>query len=165
MLRRSRQAVQEKWRRDWSKEKKEGRFAISDKFPPSCKTTRHFRELDGKRELFGRLIQARTGHGYIGEYYKQFVPDENTDCPCGEFLQTREHLLRDCPRYEDQRYILREASGDIALADILGTKEGIEALTHFLDLTGAFTKSGSQRKPYAAPTLEVEEEDGSWDNG
>lgn len=165
MLRRARQAVQEKWRRDWSREKKEGRFAISDMFPPSCKPTRHFRDLDGKRELFGRLVQARTGHGYTGEYYKQFVPDEKTDCPCGEPLQTREHLLRDCPRYEDQRYILREASDDIALADILGTKAGIEALTLFLDLSGAFTKSGKQRAPYTAPTLTLEEQDGNWDNG
>ncbi|KAJ3861090.1 hypothetical protein EV359DRAFT_18096, partial [Lentinula novae-zelandiae] len=88
---------------------------------------------------------CRTGHAYIGEYYSQFVPGENIDCPCGERPQTREHILRTCPRYEEFRYILHKVSDDICLPDILGTKEGIEALTEFLDQSGAFTKTGTHR--------------------
>ncbi|KAJ3862450.1 hypothetical protein EV359DRAFT_12033, partial [Lentinula novae-zelandiae] len=86
-----------------------------------------------------------TGHAYAGEYYSQFVPNENVNCPCGEELQTREHILRACPRYEDHRHILQKASKDICLKDILGTREGIEALTEFLDESGAFTRTGRPR--------------------
>ncbi|KAJ3853055.1 hypothetical protein EV368DRAFT_23101, partial [Lentinula lateritia] len=57
-----------------------------------------------------------------------------------------------CLRYEDSRHILRKASQDICLKDILGTKEGIEALTEFLDEIGAFTKTGKQRKAQSEPT-------------
>jgi hypothetical protein len=49
--------------------------------------------LGDKREVFGRLLQCRTGHGYTGEFYSRFVPDENVDCLCGEPLQTREHII------------------------------------------------------------------------
>ncbi|KAJ3850239.1 hypothetical protein EV368DRAFT_16294, partial [Lentinula lateritia] len=69
--------------------------------------------------------------------------------PCGEELQTCEHILRICHRYEDSRHILRKASH---LKDILGTKEGIEALTEFLDESGAFTKTGKQQKAQSEPT-------------
>ncbi|KAJ4495949.1 hypothetical protein C8J55DRAFT_400700, partial [Lentinula edodes] len=95
---------------------------------------------------------CRTGHAFLGEYYAQFVPGENINCPCGEDLQTREHILRACPRYDNFRHILRKASDDICLKEILGTEEGIEALTEFLEESGAFTKTGKQRPITEAPT-------------
>ncbi|KAJ3850085.1 hypothetical protein EV368DRAFT_46013 [Lentinula lateritia] len=94
-------------------------------------------------------MQCRTGHAFLGEYYSQFVPNKNIDCPCGEELQTREHILRACPRYVDHRHTLQKASEDICLKDILGTSEGIEALTEFLDESGAFTRTG---RPQTTPT-------------
>ena len=64
--------------------------------------------------VFGRVLQCRTGHGYIGEYYSS----ENVDCPCGKPYQTREYIIRECPLYEDQREELREASRSLYLPDI-----------------------------------------------
>ena len=112
------------------------------------------KELEKKREVFGRLMQCRTGHGYIGEYYAKFVPTENVDCPCGKNFQTREHILRDCPRYEAHRHTLREFSEDISIPEILGTTKGITALATFIEESGAFTKSGEPRKTWSAPTWE-----------
>ncbi|KAK1216502.1 hypothetical protein PQX77_020854 [Marasmius sp. AFHP31] len=97
------------------------------------------------REVFGRIVQCRTGHGFIGEYYYEFVPMKNTDCPCGERLQTREHIIRTCPTYEPYRHILRKVSKDIALPDILGNPDGIEALTEYISKSGAFTVTGRRR--------------------
>ncbi|KAJ6537273.1 hypothetical protein DFH09DRAFT_930974 [Mycena vulgaris] len=91
-----------------------------------------------------------------GQYYAKFVPSENVDCPCGEVFQTREHLLRECPLYEDQRHILEKASRDISLPEILGTKEGIDALAEFLDKSGVFTKTGEPRRQPILPTFEDE---------
>ncbi|KAF7980442.1 hypothetical protein HWV62_38290 [Athelia sp. TMB] len=86
----------------------------------------------------------------------QFVPDENVDCPCGEALQTREHILCDCPRYQPHRHILSDASRDLSLPEILGTKKGIEALNEFLEKSGAFTKTGTPRTTPSLPNPEDE---------
>ncbi len=99
----------------------------------------HFLSLP--RGVYGRLTQCRTGHAFVGEYYDKFVPSEDTSCPCGERLQTRAHVLRDCPRYVEHRHILRDAVPDLGLADIFGTKEGIGALGKFLASTDAFQKA------------------------
>jgi hypothetical protein len=56
------------------------------------------------------VVQCRTGHGHLGEYYSRFVPSESVDCPCGEPVQTREHIICECPKHEDHRHILRTAS-------------------------------------------------------
>lgn len=56
------------------------------------------------------------------------------------------------PRYDNFRHILRKASDDICLKEILGTEEGIEALTEFLEESGAFTKTGKQCPIAEAPT-------------
>ncbi|KAJ3964359.1 hypothetical protein EV361DRAFT_979130, partial [Lentinula raphanica] len=79
------------------------------------------------------------------------TPTKNVDCPCGALLQTREHILRECPQYDDYRSILQKVSQDIYLADILGKEEGIEALTEFLDKSGAFTLTGRLRKQPEPP--------------
>ena len=142
------------WTRQWKAAPKTGHFAIADRIPPSMRPTPQFRRLDGRREVFGRLVQCRTGHGYNGEYYRRFVPTESTRCQCGEGLQTREHVLRECPLYNEHRPYLRKVSEDISLPEILGTRDGISALTTFLEKSGAFTKSGRPRLPRDPPKLE-----------
>ncbi|KAJ8073175.1 hypothetical protein PM082_020044 [Marasmius tenuissimus] len=68
-----------------------------------------------------------------------------------EQLQTREHILRTCPTYEPYRHILRKVSKDVALPDILGTPDGIEALSEFIEKCGAFTPTGQQREERHEP--------------
>ncbi|KAF8180513.1 hypothetical protein K438DRAFT_1976703 [Mycena galopus ATCC 62051] len=71
-------------------------------------------------------------------------------------FQSREHVLCECPLYEDQRQTLRAASKDLFLPELLGTKEGISALAKFLEQSGAFTKTGKPRREEPLPTLEEE---------
>nr|GAT48620.1 RnaseH domain transposon factor [Mycena chlorophos] len=155
-LRRAKERVQKTWVREWKKTAKTGHYAIANRIPPSVKPTKHFLALDGKREVFGRLVQCRIGHCFSGEYYSRFVPSEDTDCPCGEHIQTREHIICDCPRYDEHRGILRKTSRHLSLPQILGTKEGITALSKFLDASGAFTKTGHSRAPVLLPTFDNE---------
>ncbi|KAI6130664.1 hypothetical protein EDD16DRAFT_1470040, partial [Pisolithus croceorrhizus] len=84
---------------------------------------------------------CRTGHAFVGEYYSSFVPSETTSCPCGEHIQTREHILAMCPTFESNRDTLRSPSEDLVITDILGTEKGIEALADFLKETDAFKKA------------------------
>ncbi|KAJ7837896.1 hypothetical protein B0H14DRAFT_2362035 [Mycena olivaceomarginata] len=84
----------------------------------------------------GGFSGCRIGHGFIGEYYNRFWR---------EVLQAHEHLFCECPLYQDLRHILRGASRDLSLPEILGTKDGVEALAKFLEESGAFTKMGKAR--------------------
>ncbi|KAJ6609299.1 hypothetical protein B0H10DRAFT_1713802, partial [Mycena sp. CBHHK59/15] len=115
-----------------------GRFGPADRVPPAWKSKLHF--TGTKREVYGRVVQCRTGHAFIGEYYAKFVPTERMECQCGEPFQTRDHLLWECERYNEHRGVLREASPQIAIPDILGMEKGIQALAKFLERSGAFTK-------------------------
>ena len=46
----------------------------------------------------------------------------------------------------------------ITLTTILGTNKGIQALTQFLQKSGAFTRTGTKMQTSHAPTLEAEPE-------
>ena len=93
------------------------------------------------RSVGVRTVQCLLGHGFFGEFYDRHNIPENVACPCGEPLQTREHILRFCPLYRSVRHFLRKASAAIDLRIILGTMKGREALVAFLASTAAFKKS------------------------
>ncbi|KNZ72136.1 hypothetical protein J132_04417 [Termitomyces sp. J132] len=147
----------EKWRREWIRTAPTGGFARANKFPPSWKPRQHVWETS--REVFSQLTQCRTKHGFIGEYYARFVPNKRTDCPCGEHLQTRDHIIQDCRRYETHREILREADENLDIGNLLGSKEGLRAMAKFLEKSGAFTKTGEPRMKASKPTADDEEND------
>jgi ribonuclease HI len=155
-LRRAKTITEKEWRIQWKKDTKSGSYAAADRIPPSLNPTRHAAKLARDRELYGRVVQCRTGHGYTGEFRRRFIPGEPVDCQCGEPIQTREHILTTCPQYEESRDILRAVSQDIVLTEILGTKEGIDALIQFLRESGAFTRTGQAREPRDQPRWEDE---------
>ncbi|KAF5311071.1 hypothetical protein D9619_007654 [Psilocybe cf. subviscida] len=145
-LRRAALTTQREWTREWKRSEKQGWFAIADRFQPSLKPTKRAKHLRNRREIFGRTVQARTGHAYTGEFRRRFLPTEPFRCPCdNQTIETREHIITSCPRYEEHRNILRKVTPSIALSEIFGTQEGIEALAEFLELSGAFTRDGKPR--------------------
>lgn len=129
------------WHEEWAREPPKGRFAPADRIPPSLQPLPHFVSLP--RNVFGRLFQCRTGHAHIGSYYETFVPAEPRSCSCGAPLQSRagEHILFDCPLFDEHRYILHESDVDADLPSLLGTKEGLQVLAAFIKESGAFTKT------------------------
>jgi ribonuclease HI len=142
------------WRREWKKKQKTGGYAPANRIPPITKPSKTFKETP--REVFGRLIQCKSNHGYTGEYRRRFHRDEDLGCPCGEIYQTREHILAHCRLHEAERGKLRKASRDIWLPTILGTKKGITALKAFLAESTAFTRNGHQPKKPQIPDFEKE---------
>jgi ribonuclease HI len=139
-LRRTKAIATKLWIREWRKSALQGRYAIANRFPPSLKPTHHFRAQSHNRELFGRTLQCRTGHNYTGEFRHSFTLNGQYECPCGEPTETREHILRECPRYNAFRHRLEKASRQISLPTILGSREGISALSDFLKASGAFSR-------------------------
>lgn len=88
---------------------------------------------------------------YYGAYYATFVPDENVECPCGEPLQSRDHIIRSCTRYHPHRHELEGLARGTSFSEVLGTTKGIAALAKFLRKSGTFTVSGEPWAPPAAP--------------
>ncbi len=71
--------------------------------------------------LTARMTRAILGHAPIGEYFRRFNIDESHGCSCdGAPLQTRDHVLYQCPRRDDDA-----ASGRrVALANAAQISEG-----------------------------------------
>jgi hypothetical protein len=82
-----------------------------------------------------------TGHAHIGSYYAKFVPDEEVNCPCGEDLQTCEHVLQACELHEGHHHLLGDTDQDCNTAKLLGTMDGNECLAAFIEASGAFSKT------------------------
>ncbi|KAH7930245.1 hypothetical protein BV22DRAFT_66415 [Leucogyrophana mollusca] len=61
-------------------------------------------------------------------------------------LQTREHIIRECPQYEAHRQVLRGVSREIIMSEVMGTEKGIEALAEFIKESGAFKKRQERRQ-------------------
>jgi len=146
----SRQHLITSWTTEWHKQlQRPSAFLQANRLAPTLKPREHFTHTP--RNLYGRLIQSRTGHAFMGEYYNKHVPTEDRSCPCGEPLQSRDHILAACPTYADQRQILKKASENLVTSDILSTKDGIEALISFLRATNAFKKQNPPAPPEVPP--------------
>ncbi|KAF8584482.1 hypothetical protein K439DRAFT_1139635 [Ramaria rubella] len=131
-------------KRDWKWVPPSRQYAPADCSPPSMKPPPHFFSLD--RHTYGLIIQAQTGHAFMGEYYATNVLSNETSCPCGAALQTRAHILCDCSRYDEYRHILDEAVPSGHIFDIIGTPNGITALASLITVSGTFTKMGNPHK-------------------
>ncbi|KAF8663528.1 hypothetical protein AX14_006975, partial [Amanita brunnescens Koide BX004] len=76
-------------------------------FKPSfAKTSRNFfhNAAKGESSHLSRIAHVLTNHAPTGEYRTRFFPSEPTSCPhCDEeTLQTRLHILTECPQYVDK---------------------------------------------------------------
>jgi hypothetical protein len=60
------------------------------------------------------FYRITTGHAFVGEYTQRFYAPhtpEQIACPCGEPIQTVEHVLTACPIYNDARHRHLSANG------------------------------------------------------
>jgi hypothetical protein len=88
------------------------------------------------------------GHAHIGAYYARFNIPEPATCPCDDTtIQTRDHVIQDCPLHNHHRAKLRAAIPDLSIKKILGTKNGIKALADFIGASGAFRKTSRVDPP------------------
>jgi ribonuclease HI len=70
------------WKERWLETVGKGRFAWANRRPPAWKPPPHVHKPI-KRNIFGRLMQARIRHAHIGKYYRDFNIPEEILCPCG----------------------------------------------------------------------------------
>ena len=140
--RQAKAAIRQSWTEAWAASLLGGGYAIANRRKPTFEPPDHFKTLP--RELYSRVTQCRTGHAFIGEYYRRFVPTEETACLCGQDPQTRYHILKECVLYRrwSREIIDMQLGEDWRMADLLGTPKGIVILAEFLLASGAYSKIG-----------------------
>jgi ribonuclease HI len=145
---------QKLWRRDLLTKPLTGAFGDVTLEPPTTKPSKVFLQLKDDPEVFGRLTQLRTMHGYNPHYYARFNIPHDPDCICGNRLRPfpasryRDHILHNCYEYDDHRHLLSAASRDHHDWILLGRTKGLLATAKFLKASGAMTATG---KPYERP--------------
>jgi hypothetical protein len=131
------------WQTEWLARPHINLAATALSLAPSAKLTRFHQSFNGPRETHTRIMQILLGHSFCGEYYSRFVPSESVECPCGHPIQTRTHIITECPLLEPHRHHLRTASHPLSLPILLSTKTGLKALAKFISASHAFSKSAS----------------------
>jgi ribonuclease HI len=139
----SKKLMAEQWETIWRESRdKLHLFRPAATHPPSLRPSPLFRALADKKEIFGRMTQALTGHGYIGEYYQRFNIDDESRCREDNCLQTRQHILCDCTCYRQHHHILKKITNTMSLQVLFGSIKGLKAVAAFIETSGAFTKNG-----------------------
>ena len=97
---------------------------------------------------FYRLV---TGHAFTGEYTQRFYPQhtqEQIACPCGEPVQTAEHVLLHCPLFTDARRRHLTANGrPRTLPQLFDKPKRVLETLRFLKETGACAKPRARWEP------------------
>jgi ribonuclease HI len=110
---------------------------------PTCKIPEGMKAImEAPRAISARALQAMVGHGFFGDFYSRHIPLEWVDCPCGKELQTRGHILMECPEYHEVRSRLDMRSEEW----LVTTKEERDKLLAFLEQTNAFCKVSRRTK-------------------
>src|SRR5215472_14978006 len=142
------------WRKDFDSNRPTGAFGEVTFHPPTTKPDRTFLQLANDPEVFGRLTQVRTMHGYNPPYYHRFHIDHDLECTCGNYFNPanvafhRRHILNNCDEYADHHHLLSHASQTRDPTILLGSTKGLLAVAKFLKASGAFTADG---RPYHPP--------------
>ena len=157
-LRQAKATNQTVWTPDWQRSPMKRLIPNSNRLPPSLNPTKHFIELKHQHKVFSCLVQCCTGHAYTGEFQGQFFPGVDVACICGENLQTHEHIIRSCTHYTNHQESLQDKNWEIALPELLGTPNGIAALSTFLQSSRVFTFTGEKFMPRNALSFEAEPE-------
>ena len=97
------------------------------------------------------MYRIITRHAFIGSYTQRFYPDHTPDqiaCPCGERIQSVEHVLLGCPLLNVARHKHLTARGRPQnLPQLFDHPKRVIALLRFLEETGICAKPRTEWEP------------------
>jgi hypothetical protein len=126
---------------------------------PDIKPSQTFMNLEKKTEVFGRLTQLRTMHGYNIGYYERFKIPYDPECLCNHLIppepitNIRDHIFHNCEAYDEHRHILEKFNRRIDPTRLLSSEKGMAIAAKFIEATGAFTANGRPPKKPTSPEI------------
>lgn len=125
------------WTREWKSSPRYHRITAIDPQLPSSSFTKLAALLPKKQT--GTYIQLRTGHIPLNSYLHRFKRSDSPNClQCGEDRpENVHHYIFQCPRYDRERHILRNALGRDAnsMAFLLSNKVAQTHLFKYISAT------------------------------
>jgi hypothetical protein len=118
---------------------------------PNARYGDHENKAKFSRTTHTTLLRFITGHAFTGEHTQRFYPPHTQDdiaCPCGEPLQTIEHILLQCPLYIAARRRHLVANGrPRTLPQLFANSKRVQEVLRFLEETGACAKPRARWEP------------------
>jgi hypothetical protein len=115
------------------------------------RTNREPAKVKFSRSTHSTFYRFTTGHAFTGDYTRRFYPlhtPEQVACPCGEPIQTVEHVLTTCPLYDAARQRHLNANGrPRTLPQLFANAKRVQALLRFLEETRACAKPRATWEP------------------
>jgi hypothetical protein len=103
------------------------------------------------RSTISTMYRVITGHAFTGAYTQRFYPDHSPEqiaCPCGEPIQTIEHVLTVCPQYSEARCKHLTVGGRTRnISQMFNNPKRVQAVLRFLEETGACAKPRATWNP------------------
>ena len=136
--------VQLEWQQDWKKAPRVGRFDISNRIKPSLSPTHHFRTSKPTASLWP-LSTTMSHRTLLHRRIPANIPPTLTR-PINMPLR-RQSTGNQKPHHHRMSQVQPPPI-------LLGTKEGITALSEFIIKSGAFSRTGNTPTNPSPPTLE-----------
>ena len=95
--------IRQQMRDSWSQEYLQSvQGSATRMYFPTLESIKKFKEF---HDLTFELTQVFTGHNFTNQYLHRFHIKESSTCPCDSHSeQNMQHLITQCPRYENFRY-------------------------------------------------------------
>jgi ribonuclease HI len=137
--------LQEDWRKEWLRSKRNRRMRHIDSSLPSNNYIKLSRPL--RRAQLSMLTYLRTGHAPLNHHLHRIKCIESPACPhCPEVNETVRHFLFECPEYRAARNTmdraLRRRSHDIAY--LFTNSRAIQVLTRYVADTKRWERHTSE---------------------
>ena len=94
-----------------------------------------------KRSEIALLSRLRTGHCSLNQYLHRFHHEDSPECSCGSgAIETVEHFLIHCPKYDKERskLIKNVGVGGMWIEKLLGYSKFIKFTLEYVKETGRF---------------------------
>ena len=137
-------AAKMEWKIGWEKEKTTAQHLrlITTKTETEAQNAHKLYNIIDKRPDIAMLSRLRTGHCFLNQYLHRFHHEDSPECTCGSgALETVEHFLIHCPKYDKERAKLIKnvgGAGGMWIERLLGHPKIIKFTLEYVKETGRF---------------------------
>jgi ribonuclease HI len=137
-------ATKMEWKIGWEKEKTTAQHLrlITTKTETEAQNAHKLYNIIDKRPDIAMLSRLRTGHCFLNQYLHRFHHEDSPECTCGSgALETVEHFLIHCPKYDKERAKLIKnvgGAGGMWIERLLGHPKIIKFTLEYVKETGRF---------------------------